>query len=471
MNVVVFVNGAVILFMALLMALDAVMFHATADTFATAAILSGAVGLFLVIAARGASANFDRLHAFLMTTTVWLISALTGALPLWFWGLTPVDAVFEAMSGITTTGSTVMTGLDTTARGILFWRALLQLMGGVGFVVTAMALLPMLRVGGMQLYRTESSEKDERELRSATGYALATLAIYLGLVLLAAVTYLVGGMGGFDAVTHAMTTLSTGGYSNYDASFGHFTQPFLHWAATLFMLAGALPFTWYIRLYTRGTVQSEQVAAFLKSVTLVIALLAFWLSLANEVPPLEALRLVAFNVVSVVTTTGYATEDYLTWGPVFAVAFFLLTLVGGCTGSTAGGAKAMRWVVLFRALVTRARSILQPHGIFIIRYNGKPVTDDVVAGVMSFLFFYALTVGLVAMALDFDGLDNATALSAAMTAVANVGPGVGDIVGPAGNFSTLSGFAKSVLAFAMYAGRLEMLTLYVLLMPTFWRSL
>ncbi|MCB1337000.1 MAG: TrkH family potassium uptake protein [Maritimibacter sp.] len=471
MNVVVFVNGAVILFMAVLMALDAALFPATAETFATAAILSGSVGLFLVIVARGAQANFDRLHAFIMTSVVWLLSALCGALPLWFWGLTGVDAVFEAMSGITTTGATVMTGLDATPRGILFWRAVLQLLGGVGFVVTAMALLPMLRVGGMQLYRTESSEKGEKELSTATGYALATLAIYLGLVFLATVTYWAGGMGGFDALTHAMTTLSTGGYSNYDASFGHFTQPFLHWAATLFMIAGALPFTWYIRLFTRKTARSEQVAGFLKSISLVILGLAFWLSVSREVPPLEALRLVAFNVVSVVTTTGYATTDYLLWGPVFAVAFFLLTAVGGCTGSTAGGAKAMRWIILFRSLGNRIRSIGHPHGIFVIRYNGRAVSDDVVAGVMSFLFFYALTVGLVAMALDFDGLDNATALSASLTAVANVGPGVGPIVGPAGNFATLSDFAKSMLAFAMYAGRLEMLTLFVLLMPSFWRAL
>ncbi|HHS94830.1 MAG TPA: TrkH family potassium uptake protein, partial [Rhodobacterales bacterium] len=238
MNVVIFVNGVVILFTAILMAANGLLFPATASRFFEAAVMSGAVGMFLIIATRGDLARFSRLHAFLLTTSVWLTGALAGALPLWLWGLAPVDAIFEAMSGITTTGSTVMSGLDTTPRGVLFWRAVLQLLGGVGFVVTAMALLPILQVGGMQLYRTESSEKGQKELRSATLYALATLAIYLGLVLLAGLTYWAGGMIPFDAVTHAMTTLSTGGYSNYDASFGHFTSPFLHWSATLFMLAG-----------------------------------------------------------------------------------------------------------------------------------------------------------------------------------------------------------------------------------------
>lgn len=471
MSIVVLVNGSVILFTALLMAADALLFHETAAVFGPMAMVAGAIGGFLIIAGRQGGMAFDRLHGFLLTTSVWLIAALTGALPLWYAGLSLVDALFEAMSGITTTGSTVMTGLDGTPRGILFWRALLQLMGGVGFVVTAMALLPMLRVGGMQLFRTESSEKGEKELRTAASYALATLAIYLGLVLLATITYWSGGMGGFDALTHAMTTLSTGGYSNYDASFGHFTQPFLHWAATVFMLAGAMPFAWYIRIATRRTLRSEQVAAFLKSVAAVILILAFWLWWADDVPPFAALRLVAFNVVSVVTTTGYATADYLTWGPVFAVAFFLLTPVGGCTGSTAGGAKAMRWLLMFRALRTRIHVIAHPHGVFTTRYDGRAVSDDVLGGIMAFFLFYMLTIGITAVVLDLEGLDTLTALSAAVTAVANVGPGVGEIVGPSGNFQALPDTAKLVLSFAMYAGRLEMLTLFVLLTPSFWRAL
>lgn len=471
MNVVIFVNGAAIGFTALLMALNAALFPATAGVFLEAAVLAGAIGGFAMLATRGRLSGFDRLHGFLLTTSLWLFAALAGALPLWLWGLSPVDAVFEAMSGITTTGSTVMSGLDTTPRGILFWRAVLQLFGGVGFVVTAMALLPFLRVGGMQLYRTESSEKGEKEVRSAAGYALATLVIYLGLVALAGLTYWAGGMGPFDAITHAMTTLATGGYSNYDASFGHFTEPFLHWAATLFMFAGGMPFVWYLRVYTRRTLRSEQVRVYLLTALGFIAVLTFWLTISNEMPVLDAARLVAFNVVSVMTTTGYATTDYLAWGPVFAVAFFVITAVGGCTGSTAGGAKMMRWVILFRALKARVRAIHVPHGVFATRYEGRPVSDDVLSGVMVFFFFYAVTVGLVAIVLSLQGLDTITALSASLTAVANVGPGISEIVGPSGNFASLPDLAKSVLVFAMYAGRLEMLTLFVLLTPAFWRAL
>lgn len=471
MNFVFFVNGIAFLFMAALMAADAIIFPATSSVFATSAIGCGAVGLFVMIATRGGAITFDRLHAFPMTTSLWFAAALTGALPLWLWGLTPVDAMFEAMSGITTTGSTVMVGLDDTPRGILLWRALLQFMGGIGFVVAGIALLPVMRVGGMQLFRAESSEKGEKELRSATDTAFATLSVYVALVTLAGFTYWAGGMNPFDAITHAMTTLATGGYSNYDASFGHFTSPFLQWAATVFMLAGGLPLLWYVRAYTRRTLRSEQVSAFLRSFAGVFVVLTLWLALRNDVPLLEAARLVAFNVASVVTTTGYATADYTAWGPFFAVAFFVLTPVGGCTGSTAGGGKAMRWIIMFRSLRNQVRAVAVPNGVFVTRYQGRPVSDEVLSGVMTFLFFYALTVGVVAIVLSFLGLDMATSISGSLTAVANVGPGVGSIIGPAGNFATLPDAAKLVLTFAMYAGRLELLTVFVLFMPAFWRAL
>lgn len=470
MNFVIFVNGAVILFAAALMGLVALIFPATAPVFGLAFGLAGTFGLLFALATFGRFGEVRRVHTFLLTSSVWLSAALTGALPLWLWGLSPIDAIFEAMSGITTTGSTVMSGLDETPKGILLWRALLQAMGGVGFVVTGMALLPILRVGGMQLFRTESSDKGEKELRSATGFAVATLGIYLALIALAAITYTIGGMSFFDAITHAMTTLSTGGYSNYDASFGHFDSPFLQWAGTLFMLAGALPFVWYIRMYTRRVFRSEQVQAMVASLAVTILALSLWMMVARDENLFDALRLVAFNVVSVVTTTGYATDDYTAWGPVAAVVFFLLIPVGGCTGSTAGGAKSMRWIIFARLTFERIRSIHSPHRVSVTRFEGRAVSDDVLAGVMSFFFFYIATVAGIALALGLSGLDIATAVSGSFTAVANVGPGVGAVIGPAGNFSTLTGFEKSMLVFGMYAGRLEMLTVFVLFTPTFWRE-
>lgn len=471
MRFVLFMNALVLGFIAALMGLDALFYRATAHVFGPAFVLAGTLAALLALATANAPRELNRAQTFVLTASVWLTAAVAGALPLMLWGLSPVDAFFEAMSGVTTTGSTVMSGLDATPRGILLWRGVLQALGGIGFVVTAMALLPILRVGGMQLFRTESSDTGAREISTATGYAAATLGVYFGLIVACALAYDLGGMSGFDAAVHAMTTLSTGGYANYDASFGHFEAPFLQWAATFFMLAGGLPMVWYMRIQTRHTLRSEQVRMMLISVGLIIGAMTLWMIWANGRAPAEALRLVAFNVVSVVTTTGYATDDYLTWGPLAAVVFFLLTPVGGCTGSTAGGAKAMRWIIIFRALVARIRRIHYPHSVGRLRYEGQPLGDDVVASVMAFFAFYFGTVAALAVVLTINGLDLSTAVSGALTAVANVGPGVGEIIGPAGNFASLGDLDKLALAFGMFAGRLEMLTLFVLFLPRFWRSL
>lgn len=470
MSFVVFVNAMVLLFFAALMALDALLFLETALVFAVAACSVGLLGAMLAVATSSSFQRLHRTHTFLLTSSVWLVAALAGAVPLYLWDLSPVDALFESMSGITTTGSTVMTGLDTTPRGVIFWRALLQAVGGVGFIVTGMALLPILRIGGMQLFRTESSDKGEKELRNAAVFASATLQIYLGLMGLCALFYTIGGMSPFDAITHAMTTLSTGGYSGYDASFGHFTSPFLQWAGTVFMFLGALPFAWYIRSLNRGLYQSEQVRAMIWTLAAVILVLSVWLTWTSETPFLDALRLVAFNVVSVVTTTGFATTDYTLWGPFAVAAFFVLTAVGGCTGSTAGGAKAMRWLLASRAVVERIRATRSPNRITTIKYEGHSVDDDVMRGVVTFFVFYFFTFALLALVLAMLGLDLETATSGALTALANVGPGVGHIIGPAGNFASLSDPVKLVFVVGMFLGRLEILTVVVLAAPVFWRE-
>ncbi|WP_138469281.1 TrkH family potassium uptake protein [Poseidonocella sp. HB161398] len=467
---VIFVNGLVLQFFAALMALDALVFHGTSASFGLAAIVTGTIGGLVSLATASSPDDLRRPHIFLLTTSVWTSAALAGAAPLALWSLSLTDAVFEAMSGITTTGATVMSGLDEAPRGIIFWRALLQGVGGVGFIVTGMALLPILRVGGMQLFRTESSDKGGKELRNAAGFATATLQIYAGLIALCAVAYVAGGMNVFDAVTHAMTTLSTGGYSGYDASFGHFQSPFLQWTCTLFMFLGALPFAWYIRIGYRGAYRSEQVEAMAWTLALSIIGLAAWLSLARGIAPFEALRLVAFNVVSVVTTTGYATTDYTLWGPFATAAFFVLTAVGGCTGSTSGGAKAMRWLLAARAVVTRVKLVQSPSRVLTIKYEGRRVEEDVLNGVSSFFLFYFATFAVLSLALSLLGLDMLTAASGALTALANVGPGVGSVIGPAGNFESLTDPEKLVLVFGMLLGRLEMLTALVLLTPMFWRE-
>jgi len=467
---IAFINGALLLALGIAMAFDAVLFPATRTVFVEAAILTILIGGCVCLSAQDWGKGLDRRLSFLLTGSAWMVAAGAGAFPLWLWGLSFTDAFFESMSGITTTGSTVMTGLDGTAPGVLLWRAILQWIGGVGFIVAGIALLPAMRVGGMQLYQTESSEKGEKALTSAAHFAAATIWIYLVLTSVCAILYLAGGMTGFEASVHAFTTVSSGGYSTSDASFGHFDSAYLQWIGSAFMLSAGLPFAWYIRVLNRSAWQSEQVRALLMTLTAVICLLTVWRVWTANAPLLESLRLVTFNVISVVTTTGFATTDYTAWGP-FAVTMFLcLTLMGGCTGSTSGGVKMMRWIILARAVRAQVRRIYYPHGTFPIIYDQKIVGDDVMSGVMTFFTFFAATVFVLALALALMGLDFATAVSGAITAVANVGPGVGSIIGPAGNFSTLSEPAKWLLSLGMYVGRLEMLTVYVLLVPTYWRE-
>ncbi|KAA9010161.1 TrkH family potassium uptake protein [Histidinibacterium aquaticum] len=471
MSFIVFANGLVLLGLAAVMGVIGIFFPLSRTVFLESALLAGFIGLCLVLVASSDRRGLQRLHAFLLTASVWIVAALAGALPLWLWGLRLPDAIFEAVSGITTTGSTVMVGLDNTEHGILLWRSILQWIGGVGFIVAGIALMPIMRVGGMQLFRTESSERGDKEMTSAALFAGATVWIYLGLTALCTVVYMAGGMLGFDALSHAFTTVSTGGYSTSDASFGQFESSYLQWSATGFMLAGALPFAWYIRLLRRGSAQSEQVRTLFLGLAVAILVITTWRVLEAHTPIMETLRLVSFNVVSVVTTTGYATVDYTAWGPFAATAFLLLTVISSCTGSTSGGGKIMRWIIFARATVVQARAVHNPHGVFKVRYEGQAVGDDVVSGVISFFVLYAGTVFALAWALGLIGLDATTAVSGALTAVANVGPGIGGVIGPAGNFSSLPDPAKWLLSFGMYAGRLEMLTVYVILLPSFWREL
>jgi len=467
---VAFINGIVMIAISGLMGLTALLFADTARDFAESFVLTGFIGVVIALASAQPHPELRPRHIFPLTASVWLVAALCGALPLFLWQMSATDAFFEAMSGVTTTGSTVLSGLDAAPRGILFWRAVLQALGGIGFVVAGVALLPVLKVGGMQLFRSESSEQGEKELANAARFAMATLMVYAALMVCCFAVYLLGGMSLFDATVHAMTTLSTGGYSNYDASFGHFDSPFLQYAATVFMLLAGIPFAWYIRAALRRQFASEQIRRYLQFLGGVVAVLTLWLTMRTGTAVEPAFREVAFNVVSVVTTTGYALSDYTLWGPFAVAVFFAITAVGGCTGSTSGGAKMMRWVVFFRIVRREIQLVRMPHAVAVARYEGRPIQTDVITGVTTFFTLYFGTVGVLAIALDMMGLDFLTALSGALTAVANVGPGVGAVIGPAGNFAPLSDGAKTLIAAGMYLGRLEMMTVLVLITPAYWRS-
>ncbi len=450
--------------------------HEDWQVFAASAAVTLFVGVALVLENRHAvPRHLGARDAFLVTASVWLATSLFAALPfrLSALGLSWADAVFEAVSGLTTTGSTVLSGLDRMPPGILLWRAVLQWIGGIGIIVMGVAVLPMLNVGGMQLVRTESSDLSEKALPRAGQVAAAIGGVYLTLTLACALAYGLAGMGTFDAAVHAMTTVATGGYSTRDASIGAFASPAVEWTAILFMILGSLPFVLYV-LALRGRAdrlwRDVQVRWFLGIVAAAWAALFLWVWGRDLLPAAEALRHSLFTVVSLLSTTGYATTDYGTWGPFAVVVLFFLTSVGGCTGSTAGGIKAFRFAVLYAVARVQMQRLLQPSGIFPALYGERPVSDATATAVLAFVFFFALSFSVVAVLLGLLGLDYLTAMSAAITALANVGPGLGPEIGPAGNFAGLPDAAKWILAFAMLLGRLELFTILVLFVPAFWRS-
>jgi trk system potassium uptake protein len=445
------------------------------QVFAVSAGLTLFVGLSMTLTCRAGGAKLNIRQAFVMTTFSWLAIALFGSLPFVFCELqlSFTDAFFESMSGVTTTGSTVITGLDSAPPGILLWRALLQWLGGIGIVVMAIAVFPMLRVGGMQLFRMESSSRSEKALPRAAQIATAIGAIYLILTLAWALAYWIAGMTGFDAIAHSMTTIATGGFSTSDQSLAHFGNPAIDVIAITGMLVGSLPFLLYLRTLQgnlQALFQDTQVQWFLSIVVLSVLTASAWLWLDNGQPPLQALRYAAFNIVSVITGTGYVTADYFRWGNFAVPMFFYIMFVGGCAGSTTCGIKIFRFQVLYAAARNQLRHLLQPHGVFIPYYNGRPITDEVMTSVLSFFFVFGVCFALLAIALGMVGMDYISAVSSAATAIANVGPALGPEVGPSGTFKDIPDAAKWLMAGGMILGRLELFTIIVLFTRSFWRG-
>ncbi|SDX51489.1 trk system potassium uptake protein TrkH [Albimonas donghaensis] len=417
-------------------------------------------------------------ETFLLTSLCWLLLPVFGALPFMFGapGATVTDAFFEAMSGLTTTGSTVFSGLDHMPRGTLLWRGMLQWFGGVGIVVVAMAFLPALRVGGMQVFRSEAFDTFGKILPRAGEIAISISWVYAGLTLTCILAYAACGMSLFDAVVHAMTSISTGGFANYDASLGHF-PPQVEYVSSVFMLLASLPFVRLVQLASgeaRPIFRDEQVRAFLLAIfAFALAILAFRM-VTDPVPHAagfeQHLRETLFNTVSIITGTGYASENYVSWGSFPAAAFFLMGLVGGCAGSTCCSVKIFRYQIVAAAVWSQIQRIHSPHGVFAPRFAGHAVDEDVISSVMGFLFMFFLTLAVLSVAMGMLGYDTVTAISGAATALGNIGPGLGDIIGPAGNFAPLSDAAKWLLALGMLLGRLELMGVYVLLTLSFWRG-
>ena len=439
----------------------------------SAIISTMAGGLMALACSNGVRQGLNIQQTFLLTTGVWVTLPIFGALPFMLGDteLRVVDAFFEAMSGLTTTGSTVLSGLDQMPKGLLLWRGLLQWLGGIGIIVVAMVFLPELRVGGMQIFRSEGFDTFGKILPRATEISSRISGIYVVLTMSCAAAYMLSGMSAFDATVHAMTTIATGGFANYDASFAAFDGGPIY-VAVVFMILAALPFVRFVQM-TAGSAQpllhDSQIRFFLKTALVLITLLTLWRVMHDGVTSLAELRNVVFNVVSILTGTGYASADYMLWGGLPVTVLFFVGLIGGCAGSTSCSIKVFRYQLLFASIKAQLRKIHSPHGIFTPRYEGRSIDEDVLNSVMSFFVFFIVTLGVLAVLLGLTGLDFVTSLSGASAALANIGPGLGDQIGPAGNFAGLNDSAKWLLAAAMLIGRLELMVVYAILTMRFWR--
>tara|TARA_R110002020_G_scaffold70492_3_gene182854 strand:+ start:1263 stop:2795 length:1533 start_codon:yes stop_codon:yes gene_type:complete len=449
--------------------------HDDWQVFALSAFMVGGISLMTALATRGAPPVFTKRLGFLLVNLLWVIFSLVGAIPLYLadHDLSFAQSIFESISAITTTGSTVLVGLDDLPPGILLWRSLLQWLGGIGIVALGLFVLPFLRVGGMSFFKLESSDTSDKPFARLASFTRAFIGIYVGITLVCAICYAWAGMNRFDALNHALTTVATGGFSTHDASFGYFNSIPLLWISTVFMTICSLPFSLLIIFVVRRRLDSlrdPQIIVFVGYLFVFSVALGVYHHLNNDVGLGTALAHSFHNISSILSTTGYASTDYTAWGP-FAVALaFFATFMGGCTGSTAGGIKAYRFVVLFNIVGTGLKRLVYPNAVYSVRYGKAVIEPEAQRGIFLFVALYIFLWAVGSLAMTLLGYDFLTSASSVITALSNVGPGIGDIVGPAGNFSTISDPALYLLSVMMLAGRLEILTVLVLLTPLFWRQ-
>lgn len=474
-----YVNGILLLVLAAAMVppmlLDVADGNPDWKIFATAQATSAFFALALIFMNRQKHFHIARRETFLLTVLSWIFMAAFGALPFYY-GAAKLPyslAFFEAMSGITTTGSTVMTGLDSMPRGILLWRSILHWLGGLGFLVIALAVLPLLQVSGMQIFKSQSFSNMEKILPSAGQMAFYICLIYVGLSFICATCLLAAGMTSFEAIVHAMSALATGGFSTSDQSIGHFHSRLIDFIVTVFMLAGSLPFVVYLK-FLRGDVgaiwHDSQASAFLKIVGVLTFILFIYLLFTGIARPLDALVTAAFTVSTLISTTGFVSGDYSTWGS-FAVGLtFLLTFLGGCSGSTAGAIKTFRLQILWEIAKVQWKQLLSPHSINNVRYNGKAVKHGIQAAIAGFFTIYIAIWMILGVVLQMTGLDFVTAFTGSASAISNVGPGLGDMIGPSGTFAAITPMQAWIFSLAMLLGRIEFMALFVLLLPSFWRD-
>ena len=444
--------------------------------FLSSASVTAFIGILLVLTNLEENRKLNLQQAFLLTTLSWLSIAIFGCIPFLLsdLDLSFIDSFFESMSGITTTGSTIITYLDDVPKSILIWRAILQWLGGIGVIVMAITILPLLNVGGMQLFRVESSDTTEKILPKTREVTFIISTIYLVLTLLCAVTYWIVGMNSFDSIAHSMTTIATGGFSTYSSSIGHFQNPKIEIVSIIFIILGSIPFIAYLK-FVKGDkkifFRDSQIKGLIFILFISVFLMFVYLMLTNkEYNFFENLRISTFNVVSILSGTGYVTSDFSLWGKFPLVFFLFLMFIGGCAGSTTCGIKIFRFQILRIFILNQMKKLIYPNGVFPMKYNDKKISDPFIYSIIGFIFLYFFIFFILAAILSLDGLDFITALSGSASAISNVGPGLGDVIGPSGNFSDLPNISKLSLSFGMLLGRLELFAVLVLFFPSFWKN-
>ncbi len=444
--------------------------------FLSSASVTVFIGILLVLTNLEENRKLNLQQAFLLTTLSWLSIAIFGCIPFLLsdLNLSFIDSFFESMSGITTTGSTIISSLEDAPKSILIWRAILQWLGGIGVIVMAITILPLLNVGGMQLFRMESSETTEKILPKTREVTFVISAIYISLTLLCAVAYWTVGMNIFDSIAHSMTTIATGGFSTYSSSIGYFQNPKIEVVSIIFIILGSIPFIAYLK-FVKGDKKiffnDNQIKGLIYILIFSVLLMFFYLILTNkEYNFFENLRISTFNVVSILSGTGYVTSDFSLWGKFPLIFFLFLMFIGGCAGSTTCGIKIFRFQILKIFVFNQIKKLIYPNGVFPMKYNNEKISNTFVYSIISFIFLYFFIFFILAAILSLDGLDFITSLSGSASAISNVGPGLGEMIGPNGNFSNLPNISKLSLSLGMLLGRLELFAVLVLFFPSFWKN-
>ena len=453
-----------------------IIFKEDSHSFISASIVTIFIGSLFVLGNLEKEFKLNLRQTFLFSSLAWIMVAVFGSLPflLSTQEFSFSEAFFESMSGITTTGATIISNLDSAPKSILLWRAIMQWLGGIGIVVMAITILPLLQVGGMQLFKMEGPDSTEKILPRTIEVAATIISVYIILTFLCGFFYWIFGMTIFDSISHSMTTIATGGFSTHDDSIGFFKNPNIEIVASVFIILGSIPFISYLK-FAQGNrkvfFNDVQIKGLIYLLLISITIMFLYLLFTNyEANIFDKIRISSFNVISILSGTGYVTDDFGLWGKFSLIFFLFLMFIGGCAGSTACGIKIFRLQMLLIFLKNQIKKLISPNSVIISKYNNQKISDNFIHSVIIFIFTFLFIFLIIAMLLSISGLDFITSISGAASSISNVGPGLGDMIGPNGNYKDIPDLSKWILSIGMLLGRLELFAVLVLFFPSFWRN-